>query len=334
MIRIKTALLGRAAVVLCVLLTIPTLWFGRHAYGSFVLLRSAYEAGAPDTSSIRPWMTLTYIADAYHVAAAPLVAELGLPATTDPSTNLRAAARVAGISPLAYVEKVQQAVAALGSNGAAGGVTAASGWLAGFSDQILSEMLVYGYPILALILLIGTIGLPLPGGPATAVAGSLAAQGRMSLIVAGAIVVSASVVGDLVGYAVGLLIDREFLERHGRWIGYSAARFSRVQWLFERWGLVTLFITRTFVSYLSSVASLLAGVSHYRVSKFIVVSTAGRVVWTAAYLGLGYAIGADLDAATGFLANLTGFLLCAIVLVVAGTVATMSGGRGARSATG
>ena len=97
---------------------------------------------------------------------------------------------------------------------------------------------------------------------------------------------------------------------------------------------MTLFITRTFVSYLSSVASLLAGVSHYRVSKFIAVSTAGRVVWTAAYLGLGYAIGADLDAATGFLANLTGFLLCAIVLVVAGTVATMSGGRGARPATG
>jgi membrane protein DedA with SNARE-associated domain len=96
--------------------------------------------------------------------------------------------------------------------------------------------------------------------------------------------------------------------------------------------LATVFITRTFVSCLSSVASLLAGVSRYRLTNFVAVSAVGRLVWTAAYLGLGYMIGADLDAATGFLTNLTGFLLCAIVLVVAGMTATMSGGRRHRTA--
>jgi membrane protein DedA with SNARE-associated domain len=60
-------------------------------------------------------------------------------------------------------------------------------------------------------------------------------------------------------------------------------------------------------------------------SQFIAVSTAGRVVWTAAYLGLGYAIGADLDAATEFLSNLTGLLLCAIVVVVAGLTVIIAG---------
>ena len=89
---------------------------------------------------------------------------------------------------------------------------------------------------------------------------------------------------------------------------------------------MTVFVTRTFVSYLSSVASLLAGVSRYRLSKFVAVAVVGRLMWTAAYLGLGYVIGADLDAATGFLGNLSGFLLCAIVLVVAGLLATASGG--------
>jgi membrane protein DedA with SNARE-associated domain len=209
-------------------------------------------------------------------------------------------------------------VAALGSNTAATTATESSGWLAALSDQVLSELLVYGYPILGLILLIGAIGLPLPDGAATVIAGSLAAQGRMSWIVAGVIVVIASLVGDIVGYAVGLLIGREFLDRHGHWVGYTPARWARVRWLFEEWGLATVFMTRTFVSYLSSVASVLAGVSRFPLSQFIAVSTAGRAVWTAAYLGLGYAIGADLDAATGFLSNLTGLLLCAIVLVVAG----------------
>ncbi len=87
-----------------------------------------------------------------------------------------------------------------------------------------------------------------------------------------------------------------------------------------------MFVTRTFVSYLSSVASLLAGVSRYRLAKFVAVAVVGRLMWTAAYLGLGYVIGADLDAATGFLSNLSGFLLCGIALVVAGLMATVSGG--------
>lgn len=326
MIKLSTAVMRRAALVLFVLFALPTLWFGLRSYGSFVLLRSAYQAGAPDTSSIRPWMTLTFIGDSYGVSTASLLAGLGLPATTDPSINLRAAAKVAGISPLAYVERVQQAIAALGSHGTAAAAQP-SGWLAALSDQILSELLIYGYPILGLILLSGAVGLPLPDGAATVLAGSLAAQGRMSWLVAGLIVVVTSLIGDVVGYAIGFMIGREFLDRHGRWIGYTPARWARVRWLFEEWGMATVFITRTFVSYLSSVASVLAGVSRYRLSKFVAISTAGRVVWTAAYLGLGYVIGADLDAATGFLTNITGFLLCLVVLVVAGLVAAMPRGR-------
>src|SRR6478735_1380781 len=52
------------------------------------------------------------------------------------------------------------------------------------------------------------------------------------------------------------------LERHGRWLGYTSARQARVQSLFDQYGSLTVFITRTFMSYLSSVASLLAGMSH------------------------------------------------------------------------
>ena len=161
-------------------------------------------------------MTLTYVAGAYHVAAAALIGGLGLPADTDPNTSLRSAAGQAGLSPFQYVERVQRVVAALAGNGAANATTETSGWLAALGDQVLSGLLVYGYPVLGLILLSGAIGVPLPDGVATAVAGSLAAQGRMSWIAAGAVVVIASVLGDVVGYGVGRLIGRELLDRYGR----------------------------------------------------------------------------------------------------------------------
>ena len=76
---------------------------------------------------------------------------------------------------------------------------------------------------------------------------------------------------------------------------------------------------------LSSVASLLAGVSRFRLSKFIAIAVVGRLMWTAAYLGLGYVIGADLEAATGFLTNVSGFLLLVLVLFLSGAIAMGQG---------
>ena len=136
-------------------------------------------------------------------------------------------------------------------------------------------MLVYGYPVLGLTLFLGAIGVPLPDGIATAVAGSLAAQGRMDWGCdhrrRGR---SASVLGDLIGYAIGRLLGREVLDRHGHWIGYTPTRRATVQALFDQWGMLTVFITRTFVSYLSSVAACIAGIAHYRLSRYLGVAIA------------------------------------------------------------
>jgi hypothetical protein len=58
----RSDLMRRIAIVIFVAAMAPTVLFGVRTYGSFLLLRSAYEAGAPTTSSIRPWMTLSYVA--------------------------------------------------------------------------------------------------------------------------------------------------------------------------------------------------------------------------------------------------------------------------------
>ena len=43
----------------------------------------------------------------------------------------------------------------------------------------------------------------------------------------------------------------------------------------------------------------------------------GRLIWTSAYLGLGYGIGSNIDAASQFLGNLSGLIIALGVLVVA-----------------
>ena len=132
----------------------------------------------------------------------------------------------------------------------------------------------------------------------------------------------ASVLGDAASYGLGQLLSQNFLERHGRWLGFTAARRVRVQSLFNRWGLLAVFITRTFMSYLSSIASLAAGISRYRLPKFLAITLSGRVVWTAGYFGLGYGIGADWEAATSFLTNLSTPILLLVLLTASGFVAS------------
>lgn len=322
MIDFSSKKLRRAAFALSLLFVFPTAFFALRSYGSFRLLRSAYEAGAPKTSSIRAWMTVGYIAGVYHIPAAELRDQLKIPSNSGEDTTLRSAAEQSGVSPYQYVARAQRIVAAQGSNGAAGGASESSGWLGALGDQALSALLVYGYPALGLSVLLGAIGLPLPQGLATIVAGSLASEGRFNWIVAGSITVVASVLGDAVDYGCGVLLGRELLQRYGRWLGFSNERQDRVRSLFDKWGLGMVLVTRTFVSYLSSSASLLAGVSHYRLSKFLGVTVVGRVVWTAAYLGLGYVIGTDLESATAFLTNLSGLIFFALALFLSGVLAT------------
>ena len=69
----------RAALVLTFLAALSSVWFGVRTYGSFVLLRSAYHVGMPQSSSVRGWMTIRYVATIYRVPEIVLIAHLGLP---------------------------------------------------------------------------------------------------------------------------------------------------------------------------------------------------------------------------------------------------------------
>jgi membrane-associated protein len=152
--------------------------------------------------------------------------------------------------------------------------------------------------------------------------GSLAAQGRIDWLWAGVATVVASVLADIVGYGLGRLLDRGVLERRGRWLGYTRERALRIKRLFEQWGAWTVLITRTFISYLGPAVNLLAGAAGYRLTVFLALTLLGRLIWTSAYLGLGYAVGSDPEAATGFLANLSGLLVSLAVLAASWLIAS------------
>jgi membrane protein DedA with SNARE-associated domain len=310
-----------AIIAVAALAGLATLWFGMRSYRTLVLLNSAYELGAPQAGTIRAWMTLRYIASSYRIPQDRLLARLELPPTGTLDVSLRSIAERRGESPFAYVQQVQRSIADIVPPAPPSQAGASQGWLDWANDLILAALLRYGYAILALTLLLGAIGLPAPTGLAAAVAGSLAATGRVDWLAAGAVAVAASVAGDAIAYALGRGVSEQFLARRGRWFGFTAHRQAHARALFARWGALTVLVTRTLVSHLSSVVSLLAGISRYRLAAFLAVALFGRALWTAAYMGLGYGIGGNLEYATDFLKSLSGLLISLSILVAASVMA-------------
>jgi len=130
-------------------------------------------------------MTLDHVAATYRVPMNELVPRLGLPPDTSGNESLRTIADQRGISRFDFVRHAQRV---LGQSAPTPESGQSSG---GLSDGILSALLIYGYPALALTLLLGAIGLPLPIGVAAVLAGSLAALGNLRWEWAGLIAVTA-----------------------------------------------------------------------------------------------------------------------------------------------
>jgi len=302
-------------MTLCALAALATTGFGLRSYWSFQLMRSAYAVGAPGVSNLRAWMTLRYVATTYRAPEPALIARLGLAPDTDVNTTLKTIAGRENVPPLEYVQRVQRVVAELVPVSSVGREKQGTSWLSAFGDQFLAALLLYGYPVLGLALFLGALGVPLPAGLIAAVAGSLAAQGKLDWFWASAVAIMASVVGDGVGYGLGRMASAKFLTRWGYWVGYTPPRYLKVTGLFERHGVSTLLLSRTLVSHLSSVVSLLAGAIRYRLATFLAYAIIGRMLWTAAYVGLGYVVGGDLETATRFLQNLAGVLISFALLV-------------------
>lgn len=159
------------------------------------------------------------------------------------------------------------------------------------------------------------VGFVLPGETAVFMGGVLAAAGVISLPALSAIVVTAAILGDAVGYGVGRrygprILQLGFLHRH-------AARLDAAQERLRERGGWAVFVGR-FTAFLRAVMPGLAGTSHMPWHRFFVFNAAGGLVWGLGVALLGYATGNSYQHAAAWLGRSSSALLA--VFVVAGLV--------------
>lgn len=145
----------------------------------------------------------------------------------------------------------------------------------------------YGYLVVFLLVMIESIGIPVPGETAL-IGAALYAGSTHKLEIWGVIgaAIAGAIVGDNIGFAIGRYGGARVLLRHGHRIGLHEGRLKIGVWLFRRHGGKVVFWGR-FVSILRTYAAFLAGTNQMAWPRFLFFNAAGAIVWATAF-GIAY----------------------------------------------
>jgi membrane protein DedA with SNARE-associated domain len=138
-----------------------------------------------------------------------------------------------------------------------------------------------GYPLLFLVVMLESSGVPVPGETALIAAAILASAGKLQIELVIPIAASAAIVGDNIGYVIGRKGGRWILERPGRFYHQRQEVLEIGEPFFERHGPKAVFFGR-FLLGLRVWASWLAGATRMPWRSFVFWNACGGICWATA----------------------------------------------------
>ena len=183
-------------------------------------------------------------------------------------------------------------------------------------ELLLAAVSQYGSPALFGVVMVASLGAPLPIALLLIVTGSLAAQGAMDIWTAVAIAGTGSVAGDLAGYAIGRWGGTAAVHRFSRFLG-GREKLDRVEGGARKKGGLFIFLTRWLLSPLGPWVNLGSGIAEYPWTRFLLWDALGEFFGVALYIGLGRAFSDRVMALDSVLGDLTwGILALTIALII------------------
>jgi membrane protein DedA with SNARE-associated domain len=143
----------------------------------------------------------------------------------------------------------------------------------------------HGLPLLFLVVLIESFGVPLPGETALIIFGVLASEGHYNIAVVIAVAAAGAIIGDNLGYwLIGRWGGRALFRRWGWLRRYSDRVLPRAEQLMAKHGGKTVFFGR-FITVLRYTAAWVAGLGRMHWATFLFWNAAGGIAW-ATLVGL------------------------------------------------
>ncbi len=175
-----------------------------------------------------------------------------------------------------------------------------------------------GYGLFAVfgLMLLESMGIPIPSEAISPFAGYLVSQGQMSMFWAVAAGVLGNLLGSWIAYFIGLWGGRELWFRYGRFVGVRRHHLAIAEKWFEKYGEFTVFISRC-LPVVRTFISFPAGTARMNFAKFTFYTLIGCVPWVFALTYFGYVLGENWDRIGSYLHYLDYAVALAVLAGVA-----------------
>lgn len=179
------------------------------------------------------------------------------------------------------------------------------------SDYLLTLIINYGAPVLAVLLLMGALGIPVGASALVIAAGAFSQQGILDWPVAALLGLLGAVIGDAISFGIGFYAKDWVDNRFGRSPTWRSAEAT-----FDQRAGLAIYLTRFLITALAIPTNLIAGGSGIQFRRFMFYDTLGEFTWIVLYGGLGYIFGSQWELVSTFISNFGGLTLGVVILCV------------------
>jgi membrane-associated protein len=174
----------------------------------------------------------------------------------------------------------------------------------------LATINLYGVPMLGVFLLLGAFGIPFPTTLMVIASGAFIREGVLSAKTVLLVGLPCVVIGDSLSYGLGRLTQERLLNRFA-----GTATWQRAGQGFYQHGGFAIYMTRWLFTSIAIPTNLLAGGSHYRFDRFVVMSLFGEITWMALFCSLGYWFGSEWQVASEMVEEASSWAMVLVVII-------------------
>jgi membrane protein DedA with SNARE-associated domain len=168
--------------------------------------------------------------------------------------------------------------------------------LAAFGTHVIGSI---GYVGVFLLMVAESMVLPVPSEAVMPFAGFVVAEKTLSWAGVIASATLGSIVGSLIGYAIGKFGGRPFLARFGRYLLLDSDDLAATDRFFQRRGSVTILVSR-FIPIVRHLISIPAGMGSMRLLPFCAFTIIGAGLWNAFLTWCGFVLKSNWSVVTRY----------------------------------
>ena len=185
--------------------------------------------------------------------------------------------------------------------------------------RTLEFLLHHGYMVVLCWVFVEQLGIPAPSTPLLLAAGALAGTGHLNFFACLFYAVLGAVSADSIWYQLGRHKGIRILQLLCKISLEPDSCVRRTEGIFSKQGARSLLFAK-FIPGLGAVTPPLAGIFHMRPRRFVLFDACGAMLWSGAFLGLGYVFSGEIERLAEDLASLGSRLLILLVVIYGGNI--------------